>query len=223
MDKKQLLRSVRNKEYNTLDELVTEAARIIPYIALEQKRYKVSVYPDERTLRYYINEGLVDKPSASKDTQSRFTYRHLLQILAIKHLQAQYLPLTKIKEMLAGLEEEQLEEIITGGQEEFSINADMASPLHRRSFIQRSMMQEPDVLYSAKLHSPQSESAETIGDFIEPDIPEEWLRISVTNDIELNIRADSIPKSSEKMREFVERLKAKLRIYLEQEKKQGGI
>ena len=218
MDKKQLLRSARNREYDTLDELVTATARIIPHIALEQKRYKVSVYPDERTIRYYINEGLVDKPAPSKDNQARFTYRHLLQILAIKHLQAQYLPLTKIKDMLAGLEEEQLEEIITGGQEEHSRYANIASPLNRRSFIQKNMMEEPIALYSL-----QSERAETIEDYMEPDTPEEWLRISVTDDIEINIRSGSIPKSPEKKKEFVERLKAKLRIYLEQEKKQGGI
>ncbi len=215
MDKKQLIHSVRNKEYNTIDELVIEAARIIPHIAQEQKRYKVAVYPDERTIRYYINEGLVDRPSPSKDNPSRFTYRHLLQILAIKHLQAQYLPLNKIKDMLKGLDIEQLEEIITGGREETSEYASFSSPMRRRAALQN-MIQEPLSL------SFQREIKEYTLPSIEPDIPEEWVRISVTDDIELNVRSNSIPKSSVEKKEFLERLTAKLRIYLESEKNKGG-
>jgi DNA-binding transcriptional MerR regulator len=215
MDKKQLIHSVRNKEYNTIDELVIEAARIIPHIAQEQKRYKVAVYPDERTIRYYINEGLVDRPSPSKDNPSRFTYRHLLQILAIKHLQAQYLPLNKIKEMLNSLDIEELEEIITGGREETSEYASFSSPMRRRAALQN-MIQEPLSL------SFQREIKEYTLPSIEPDIPEEWVRISVTDDIELNVRSSSIPKSSGEKKEFLERLTAKLRIYLESEKNKGG-
>jgi DNA-binding transcriptional MerR regulator len=215
MDKRQLLHSVSTKEYDTLDELVIEAARIIPHIAQEQKRYKVAVYPDERTIRYYINEGLVDRPSPSKDNPSRFTYRHLLQILAIKHLQAQYLPLNKIKEMLNSLDIEELEEIITGGREETSEYASFSSPMRRRAALQN-MIQEPLSL------SFQREIKEYTLPSIEPDIPEEWVRISVTDDIELNVRSSSIPKSSGEKKEFLERLTAKLRIYLESEKNKGG-
>jgi len=203
MDKKQLIHSVRNKEYNTIDELVIEAARIIPH------------NPDERTIRYYINEGLVDRPSPSKDNPSRFTYRHLLQILAIKHLQAQYLPLNKIKEMLNSLDIEELEEIITGGREETSEYASFSSPMRRRAALQ-DMIQEPLSL------SFQREIKEYTLPSIEPDIPEEWVRISVTDDIELNVRSSSIPKSSGEKKEFLERLTAKLRIYLESEKNKGG-
>jgi len=217
MDKKQLLRSVAEKEYNTLDELVTEAARIIPHIAQEQKRYRVSVYPDERTIRYYINEGLVDKPSPSPDKPSRFTYRHLLQILAIKHLQAQYLPLNKIKEMLAGLKEEQLEEMITGRQEEYVTYDSIASPLRRRAVVHEDIARIP------ALHLSTQARAGTPRRPIKRDTTEEWLRISVTDEIELSIRAKFIPGTPEKRKEFMERLVAKLRIYLEDEKNRGGI
>ncbi len=218
MDKKQLLRSVRNRGYSTLDELVTEAARMIPHIAQEQPRYKVSIYPDGRTIRYYINKGLVDRPSASPGRNPRFNYRHLLQVLAIKHLQAQYLPLNKIKGMLAGLDKRQLEEIIIGRQEVCSMFPHIAFPSNRRFSIEKSVREEHLALYA-----PQSGKEETIEDYIEPDTPEEWIRVSITSDIEINIRAGSIPRSPKKRKDFIERLTAKLRIYLEAEKKQGGI
>jgi len=210
MDKKQLLRSVRSKEYNTLDELVTEAARIIPHIAQEQRRYKVSVYPDERTIRYYINEGLVDRPSSSKDKPSRFTYRHLLQILAIKHLQAEYLPLTKIKGMLAGLDEEQMEETIISSKDPYLKIQQFLSPDAECVDMLR------NVLPSRVREMPEEKLSD-----IKSDIPEEWLRVSVTDDIEMNIRAGSIPKGMKK-EDFIQRLVARLRIYIENEKNKGG-
>jgi len=217
MDKKQLLRSVRDKEYNTLDELVTEAARIIPHIAQEQRRYRVTVYPDERTLRYYIKEGFVDRPS-SRDNKARFTYRHLLQILAIKHLQAEYLPLTKIKDILAGLDEEQMEEIIIGGKEDYVEYSRISSPMRRRAALHFDINESADAYPSEDISLQFKKRVPE-----RSDIPDEWLRISVTDDIELNIRSSSIPRAPEKKREFLERLTAKLRIYLESEKKQGGV
>jgi len=219
MDKRELLRAVAEKEYYTLADLVTEAARILPHIAQEQRRYRVTVYPDERTIRYYINEGLVDRPSLSKEKPSRFTYRHLLQILAIKHLQAQYLPLNKIKGMLAGLNEEQMEDIIARKEEvleDYCEDSCISSPMRRLKSMVLMDMAGPSFVPKRGIHESKIS-------YENKDSIEEWLRISVTNDIDLNIRTGSVPKSPEKRKEFVERLAAKLRIYLEQEKKQGGL
>jgi len=210
MNKKQLLRSVANKEYDTLDELVIEVARIIPYIAQEQKRYKVAVYPDERTIRYYINVGLVDKPSSSQGKPSRFTYQHLLQIIAIKHLQTQYLPLNKIKEMLQDFGIGQLEEVITGEKDDYS-----KTTYFFPSYIRR-RDKDAEVLLSRIREMP-----ERIAGDAKPDMPEEWLRISVTDDIEINIRAGSIPKGMNK-EDFIQRMVARLRMYIENEKNKGG-
>lgn len=215
MDRKELLRSLENKEYATLDNLVTEAARIIPHFAGEQRKYRVTVYPDERTVRYYINQGLVDRPSASQGNPARFTYRHLLQILAVKHLQAQYLPLIKIREILSGLPEKKMEEIITGTEELPQAQFNISSPRRRQhSLISRDA---PDINYpierDMKSHRPPIECLrESYNAY------EEWFRVSVAEGIELSVRSGAIRGSREEKKEVIEKLAAKIRIYLENEK-----
>ncbi len=111
------LKKYENRKF-TISELKDYAAGIIPYFATQQKRYKVSDYPDEPTIRYYIGEGLVDKPAGKYGVTALFSRKHLLQILAIKYLQYQELTLKKIKKMLEGLDENSLEDILFRGKGE---------------------------------------------------------------------------------------------------------
>ncbi len=107
-----ILEDVCHKGPFDIDQLVVESAKLIPLFAGEQSRYRVSVYPDDRTIRFYITQGLVDRPSEYQRGASVFGVRHLLQVLAIKKLQAEYLPLRKIKELIAGLEDDGLKEVL---------------------------------------------------------------------------------------------------------------
>jgi len=81
----------------------------------KQTRYKVTDLPSERTVRYYLSRGIMDRPIGKRGTASLFGYRHLLQLLAIKYLQFQYLPLEKIRAVLAGRSNRELEEILPDG------------------------------------------------------------------------------------------------------------
>ena len=102
-----------------LDDLVAHAARLVPMFAGPQVRYKVSVLPDKRTIRYYVQEGLIDRPGR-RGREAVFFYRHLLQVLVIKRLQADYLPLKKIAEITrsddGGLEKLLTSEAPAGGR-----------------------------------------------------------------------------------------------------------
>lgn len=53
----------------------------------------------ERTVRYYIKEGLLPPPSGSGPF-SRYTFEHWLRLLFIKRLKDEYLPLSEIKNLL---------------------------------------------------------------------------------------------------------------------------
>jgi DNA-binding transcriptional MerR regulator len=53
----------------------------------------------ERTIRYYIKEGLLPPPSGSGPF-SRYTYEHWLRLQFIKRLKDEYLPLSEIKNLL---------------------------------------------------------------------------------------------------------------------------
>ena len=64
--------------------------------------------PDGRTIRYYGTLGLVDRP-AIEGRQAVYRRRHLLQLLAIKALQAAGLPLAEVQARLYGRSDTELE------------------------------------------------------------------------------------------------------------------
>jgi len=58
--------------------------------------------PDERTIRYYTTLGLVDRPAQMRGRTALYTHRHLVQLVAIKRLQAKGLTLAEIQRQLVG-------------------------------------------------------------------------------------------------------------------------
>ena len=72
---------------------------------------RVSAAPDARTVRYYTTLGLLDRPRI-EGRQARYGERHLLQLLAIKALQAFDLPLAEIQQRLYGRSDAELKALI---------------------------------------------------------------------------------------------------------------
>ncbi|MFN7147602.1 MAG: MerR family transcriptional regulator, partial [Myxococcota bacterium] len=63
---------------------------------------RVSVRPDARTLRYYQSLGILDRPLRHEGREAVYGYRHLLQAVVTKLLQAEGLSLAQIQRALAG-------------------------------------------------------------------------------------------------------------------------
>ena len=99
------------KKRMKLSEFVDQCRKLIPLFAGKQVRYQVTDFPDERTVRYYVQEGLIDRPARS-GRNVLFSYRHLLQVIALKKLQTEYLPLKKIAEITQELDNTQLETLL---------------------------------------------------------------------------------------------------------------
>ncbi|MCW8132699.1 MAG: MerR family transcriptional regulator [Planctomycetota bacterium] len=72
---------------------------------------QVRAVPDARTIRYYTTLGLLDRPAEMRGRTAYYGRRHLLQIVAIKRMQAQGLPLAAIQERLVGLSNTVLEDL----------------------------------------------------------------------------------------------------------------
>ena len=104
----------RDREDLKIDELVHAAAEVIPRLANRPDYGRATAIPDARTVRYYIQQGLVDRPHGSAGTAALYGYRHLLQLVAVKVLQGQYMPMDKIREAIGGLENRELEEQLAG-------------------------------------------------------------------------------------------------------------
>jgi DNA-binding transcriptional MerR regulator len=88
----------------TIDELSERVA-----VALGQGDYggvssgRVRDVPDSRTIRYYTTLGILDRPAAMRGRIALYGRRHLLQLVAIKRLQAQGLSLAQVQERVLGL------------------------------------------------------------------------------------------------------------------------
>src|SRR2546430_4734044 len=72
---------------------------------------RVSAVPDARTVRYYTTLGLLDRPTIEA-RQARYGERHLLQLLAIKALQAIDLPLAEIQQRLYARSDAELRALV---------------------------------------------------------------------------------------------------------------
>lgn len=67
--------------------------------------------PDARTIRYYTTLGLLDRPSSFRGRTALYDRKHLLQLVAIKRLQAKGLTLSQIQTELAGISPAKLEQL----------------------------------------------------------------------------------------------------------------
>src|SRR5215212_459588 len=107
------LEAARRGKYVGAAELAEAAARILAESgAARQGRGTVTELPDERTVRYYLAEGLIPTADEKQGTASVFGFRHLLQLLVVKKLQAEGLPIRAIRELVTGKTERQLERLL---------------------------------------------------------------------------------------------------------------
>lgn len=65
----------------------------------------------KRTIHYYVGRGLLPPPSGA-GVASIYHEEHLLKLLLIKKFQEQYLPLDKIRELIADLSLEEARELL---------------------------------------------------------------------------------------------------------------
>lgn len=64
---------------------------------------QVRAVPDVRTIRYYTTLGLIDRPAELRGRTALYGARHVLQLVAVKRLQAEGLSLADIQARLTGL------------------------------------------------------------------------------------------------------------------------
>jgi DNA-binding transcriptional MerR regulator len=95
----------------TLRELAATAAQHLATSDVDQASGRVSEVPSSRTIRYYASHGLLDAPKDWEGRTAIYGRRHLMQLVAIKRLQAKGQALSAIQERLHGVSEKELESI----------------------------------------------------------------------------------------------------------------
>ena len=86
----------------TLDELARRAGQALAADAVHAPNGRVRDRPDGRAIRWYSTIGLVDRPFTGPGRAARYGPRHLLQLVAVKRLQALGRSLAQIQAELTG-------------------------------------------------------------------------------------------------------------------------
>jgi DNA-binding transcriptional MerR regulator len=90
-----------------LVQLAGQALSAAPYEG--QTSGRVRNVPDARTIRYYSTIGVLDRPLEMRGRTAYYGRRHLLQIVAVKRLQARGMSLVNIQKNVAGADNSSLE------------------------------------------------------------------------------------------------------------------
>lgn len=98
-------------DFWTIDELAAQVALALATDYAGAPNGRIRGVPDLRTIRYYTTLGLLDRPAAMRGRTALYGRKHLLQLVAIKRLQAQGLTLVEIQQRLLGKTEQELAEI----------------------------------------------------------------------------------------------------------------
>jgi DNA-binding transcriptional MerR regulator len=86
----------------TIDELSTAVMAALAEGYGGSPNGRVRDVPDRRTIRYYTTLGLIDRPAEMRGRTALYGRRHLLQLVAIKKLQAQGQSLAEVQRTLTG-------------------------------------------------------------------------------------------------------------------------
>ena len=95
----------------TIDELGAQVAAALSVDYDGAASGRVRDVPDRRTIRYYTTLGLIDRPAEMRGRTAYYGRRHLLQLVAIKRLQARGQTLAELQQQLLGRTDRQLETV----------------------------------------------------------------------------------------------------------------
>jgi len=98
-----------------VNQLAFEATRWLRRSGVTAEDGRVAAEVDVRTVRYYASLGLVDRPIRYAERRAFYGRRHLLQIVAVKRLQAAGSGLADIQRRLVGATDEELATVAGGG------------------------------------------------------------------------------------------------------------
>ena len=200
----------RGKKYVGLPEFARVAEALLAEFDFEQKRGSVSLVPDERTIRYYLTEGLIQPADEKQGTASVFGYLQLLQLITVKKLQAEHLPIKKIRELVSGKDEQQLESLLGVTTSLSKKSNESEAKRYLESLLAPSMSVSSPARRSPLQQTSSAPKAEASR--IEDSMS--WQRVEIEPGLELHIRSDYAPPTSmAKTKGLVERIRGLLGRY----------
>jgi len=175
----------KGKKYVGLPQFARISEQILADMNLEQERGTVTSVPDERTIRYYMAEGLVQTPEEKQGTASVFGYLNLLQLLTVKKLQAEHLPIRKIRELVAGKNEQELESML-------GVRGASGRKTEAKRYLETLLSSAPSqpLMETSAAPPPPPPPQAAAGQ------SHSWQRVEIEPGLELHIRSDYSPPAT---------------------------
>ena len=198
----------KGRRYVGLLEFARAGEQVLAEMGLEQARGTVTSVPDERTIRYYMAEGLIQSPGEKQGTASLFSYLNLLQLLTVKKLQAEHLPIRKIRELVAGKSEQELEMLLGVG----SVAAKKSRETDAKRYLESLLAPESAAFPIETSAAPPPPAPPPPAAPQMLDQLASWQRVEIEPGLELHIRSDySPPPTSGKTKSLLEKAIHRLR------------
>jgi len=210
----------RDKQFAGAAALAEAVMTAMPGIDAHQEKGTVTTLPDERTVRYYMSEGLIPAATEKRGTSTLFGYIHLLALLTVKKLQAENLPIKKIREVIEGKSERELE-ILLG-------SADPTSRNEAQEYLESLLLSRPSQSFqmpaasapppstdlNMPLFSAQSLSAEAAPN--EPDrSTSSWSRYEVEPGVEMHVSSDfKAPQDESEIKKILGSIEQAIRSFI---------
>lgn len=180
----------------TMSQFLAILREQLPQVAPTQTKYRVTEMPSERTIRFYTASKLVDKPVPRDGTHAGYGYRHLLQVMAVKYLQSQYLPLVKIRSLVENISNRDLELLIPDIAPVTAAHRGIARA--DRTVVENSFLSQP---FPFTPRQPEREKAPVEQGSDGRETPDTWRRVEIGPGIELHVHAAALSgKDIERLR-----------------------
>jgi hypothetical protein len=157
---------------------------------------------------YVSPEGLITPPEEKQGTASLFAYLNLLQLVAVKKLQAEHLPIRKIRELVKGKSEQELESLLGVGSYKSKKIQKSEAKRYLESLLMRKASRESSLNEHVQLGGLPAQAPETAFS---------WQRVEIELGLELHVRSDyRVTTTSPGSRSVAERIRRALRSYLKE-------
>jgi DNA-binding transcriptional MerR regulator len=212
----------KERKYVGLPEFALAGERVLAQLDLEQERATVTTLPDERTIRYYLAEGLIETPEERQGTASVFGYMNLLQLVVVKKLQAEHLPIRKIRELVSGRSEQELEALLGIAGPSTAKARESEAKRYLESLLAPAMAKSDLTTSRTGQQTKPQRSGVTQSSQLMAGAPlpeadpssKSWQRVEIEPGLELHIRSDySPPLTSAKSRSLVDRIRGAISRY----------
>jgi DNA-binding transcriptional MerR regulator len=173
-----------------------------------------------RTIRYYLDEGLLPQPRA-RGRYALFNSDHLERLELIRRLKDAYLPLKEIRQKMDSLSEAQVRDLLdrNGDAPDMRAETQPAPHLQQRApdssaldYISKVLETHPPVppprIFEVKAAAPQESIMPQLARVpmrrVEGEKPETWRRVLLAPGVELNLRQPSEPENEKKIQQILD-------------------